>query len=70
MHKNDGKPGPGYYSSKVDKIVPKVQDKMHNAFSTNVSYSQIHLIFAFSIYRLPDSVQHNLALDLCKDHLG
>jgi len=29
-------PGPGDYAQKTTKIVPKVQDKMHNAFTTKV----------------------------------
>lgn len=30
-------PGPGNYASEVKKIVPKVQDKMHNAFTTKIA---------------------------------
>jgi hypothetical protein len=30
-------PGAGQYKQTVDKIVPKVQDKMHNAFATNIA---------------------------------
>ena len=30
-------PGPGIYAAQERKIVPKVQDKMHNAFTTKIN---------------------------------
>ena len=35
--KMNNNPGAGTYKQKMDKIVPKVSDKMHNSFSTNIA---------------------------------
>ena len=37
-------PGPGAYASKERKIVPKVHDKMHNSFTTKVSYRILNFL--------------------------
>ena len=59
-------PGPGQYAQHQEKVVPKVQDKMLNSFSTNVSYPQIF----DSLFRSRDSVRQRQVLVLCKDHHG
>jgi len=56
-------PGPGDYAQRVTKIVPKVQDKMHNAFTTKVCYLFISFSLSFIIDRLRDFVPQHLVLD-------